>query len=233
MRERVLCPRHQEETPSCVVYDTTAYCFGCNTNIPLEELGLTPDYSRPKEPPEDLVKSLAKIDALPRALVRGFNLPIDENGYYLVWPERNYYKYRKFINSEPKYVGPKGHKTPLYQIKVKGCDSCVVIEGEFNALSLTRVTVPSDIISPGSAGHFYGKDSETLLQFLRNYRKVFIIVDEDGPGVKAAIQLKVKLVAQGQPYTYISLWPKDANDILVQDGEEKLEERVRESLGLS
>jgi 5S rRNA maturation endonuclease (ribonuclease M5) len=236
MRKRVLCPRHEEKTPSCVIYDTHAYCFGrCMTKIPLEEVGLSPtDYETQNQPePENIEATMRYIDTLDKVDIRGFSLPTDGEGYYLVWPDRSYYKYRRF-EGEPKYIGPRGHKPPLLVAHdgVYSYNCAIVVEGEFNAMSVQSAIREQIVFSPGSASNFYGRGAEALLTHLTAYRKIFIIADQDAAGAKAAIELKSSLLARGHPYVYISLWPKDANDIMVQDGKEALQNKISEVLDL-
>lgn len=239
--ERFHCKRHEDRTPSVIWYGGDRFfCFSCHALIPAVELGKEGANLEELPPvePEDLQAKLAYIDALPKAFIRGFNLPIDETGYYLVWPDRSYYKKRRF-EGEPKYIGPRGHPPSLVKLPLFGEEcrakaiSAIVVEGEFNAKSLRVGTLnTSDIYSPGSAGNFYGKSSKALLTALKNYRTVYIIADQDAAGAKAAIELKSRLLAQGQAYVYISLWAKDANDIMVQDGKEALQKEIDRVLGV-
>lgn len=232
---RFVCPRHQDSTPSLVAYSaTSAYCFACRVTIPLSEAGVEGTVEVPTLPPEDLTAKVAYIEALPKKLIRGFDLPYDSMGYYLVWPYGVYYKYRKFVDGEPKYIGPRGHKPPLLKYQAPyGTNTAIVVEGEFNAKSIVHVYDASmDVYCPGSAGNFYGKSSEGLLTALQRYRRIFIIADQDAAGAKAAIELKSRLLARGQAYTHIDLWAKDANDIMVQDGEEALQNRLKQTLGV-
>ena len=231
MLRRVLCPRHKEETPSCVVYAEHAFCFGCQQSIPLSEVGLSPEDAPEAAEPENIQDKIDEITKLPIANIRGFPLHTDGDGYYLVWPNYVYYKYRRF-GEGPKYIGPKGHTPPVFEAGFRYTGgTCFVVEGEFNALSITKVAPNFRVLSPGGAGQFYSsKTGRELLTMLKDYDRIIIVADNDAAGAKAAIELKAKCLAQGKWKTSIHLWDIDANDLLVKYGQERLAEEVRKCL---
>jgi len=228
--QRIFCPKHKERTPSVVIYDTHAWCFGGCGRIELSDLGSVYQQPSSTPPPVDLRADLERINNLPRASVRGLNLPVDGDSYYIVWPEGTYYKRRKFFAEDgSKYLCPRGHKKPLLVArKGKSKENLVIIEGEIEALTLAGINGNYDIVSPGGVGSF--KEGSWLNQVL-TYKRFCIIVDKDNPGFKAAVELK-RVLLKRSPYVDIVFKDKtcDINDILVKHGKEALEkfcERIK------
>ncbi len=217
---RRLCTHHIESTPSLVVYsDGTLHCFGCGWHSQ-EDLGQTKPPPPPK-PPENLEQSLGRISKLSSKLIRGLTLPYCELGFYLVWPNANYYLLRRWEQTEykSKYRCPSGHPRPLLLLK-NGGRALIVIEGETNALSLQSMALanssvmPVDICSPGSANELY---RERDLTTYARYERILILADADTPGALGAIALKVALQKIGKP-AEIKLMEQDANELLVSGG---------------
>lgn len=225
MPKMIKCPHHNDDTASLAVYDNGAYCFGCGYR--------NGDYvSHDKEEyryVEDIEKTIQYIGSLKWAHVRGLDLPCDDSGYYILWPTKDYYKFRGFDGNSnlPKYRGPSGIPKPLYICSTNDEHTLAVCEGEINALSLALVSTVS-IVSPGGAGDFYSKRLIKDLAFYTQYAKIHVIVDADAAGTKAAIELKSRLIQAGKTDVIIHLLEKDFNDILVQDGIESLKQKVRE-----
>ena len=225
---KINCPggTHEDRTPSCAVYpDGTGYCFSCGGRF----TGIGAIVSAPPTiKPEDLKNTIGYIESLPLVETRGLKFPFDNTGYYVVWPDRDYYKLRKWVQrpGDPKYVGARGHKKPWfwanYVPEPYMSPACILTEGEINALSLKEAIKGLDIISPGSATNFYDKDMKSNVDLFGHYGKVIVLVDNDEAGVNGAIEFH-KLV---QPYNQdvrIILMEKDANTILCEhDGKEKL-----------
>lgn len=218
--QRVFCPFHKEKTPSVVIYESHGYCFGGCGVIPLSELGNV----RPAAaaPPTDLKSELERIRLLPKSSVRGLHLPVDGDSYYIVWPEENYYKRRKFFPGEgPKYLCPRGHKKPLFVAhNPKGATQVAVIEGELNSLSLATLNPKFAICSPGGVGNFNEKELNNL-----HFDRYLLILDKDKAGLEAAIKAREILVKR-TPYVEIVLMEKDLNQLL-QDGQLQDEAKKR------
>lgn len=224
LKRRYLCTRHRESTPSVVVYADHGWCFGCAQKIPLDEIGLTQeDAYREAEYQEDLHATLATIDSLPKQKIRGFQLPFNSRGYYLVYPCRTYYKFR-LVGAEKgsKYRGPSGHKKPYFEVVKGQYPNLALVEGEFNALSLAAIEAPLDVISPGGAGDFYSKGADNYLRQVMHYETIYLVVDNDAAGAQAAIEAKAKLMALGHSDVQIKLVSKDFNDVYTEGGREAL-----------
>ncbi len=236
MSKKYLCPKHEEKTPSANAYHDGYHCFGCGARGPLSELGLPAGERIEYTYVEDLNSTIAYIKLLPGKEIRGFPLHYNSRGYYLLWPSEEYYKLRiEGADSGSKYRGPSGHSKPPFVaspssgvLQSGNVDRLVLVEGEFNALSLAALEPPFDVISPGGAGDFYSKTGQReLLQYAR-YSRVDVIVDADAAGAQAAIETKAKLITLGCPEVKIHLMDKDFNDILVQDGKGVLRAKCKE-----
>lgn len=223
---KVRCPAgtHEDRTPSCGVYaDGTGYCFACNTAF--KDIG-DPISVVPKEI-EDLNGKLSYIDSLPLVDTRGLSFHHDNRGYYIVWPNRDYYKYRLWAPrpEEPKYIGAKGHKKPWFVLKPKApVKTCVVTEGEINALSVFNLLPTMMVMSPGGASNFHDGEMKSKVELFRKYDTIIVLVDADEAGVTGAMKfhtlvkphcldVRIKLMEDG----------KDANALYQNaDGKETL-----------
>lgn len=235
MTRKYLCPKHREDTPSANAYSDHYYCFGCGARGPLSELGLPAGERIEITYVEDVAATISYIKSLPRKTIRGFSLHFSPRGYYLLWPTEDYYKLRiEGAEAGSKYRGPSGVKKPPFTVRKNssGSDRLVLVEGEFNALSLATLEGAYDVTSPGGAGDFYSKSNERNLREYARYGAVELVVDADAAGAQAAIETKAKLVTLGCPEVKIHLVERDFNDIHVQDGKEALREQVKR-MGLS
>lgn len=230
MSYRILCPLHKEKTPSCVVYSNSAYCFGCGKTFSLQELGI--QGSTVKRTPTNIKVEVDRINQLPRDMIRGLELPFDELGYYIVWPNGEYYKRRNAGDDTKKYTNPIGRKQPLLKALVKGNKTLAIVEGELNALSLLAmepyIKADIDIVSPGSASEIA---SDRYLQFYENYSKFIICTDKDIPGFLASLKLKIKLMSFS-PYVSTVLLESDFNQMLQELGPENAAKEAKTKLGL-
>lgn len=231
--ERIHCVRHQESTPSLVVYDTHAYCYGGCGRIELSELGRVAEIAPKEKYIENLSEKMEYIGSLPKKKIRGFDLPFDNLGYYLVFPDRDYYKLRLWdAENGNKYRSPSGHTKPVFWARRHSASSSVpsrtlvLVEGEFNSLSMAEAFPEWDVMSPGSASDFKTtKFTKYLLTLVRYYCTVIVQTDRDGPGTEAAIHTK-GLLLNKVPNLPIVLMERDANEIYCGEGKEKLREEV-------
>lgn len=134
MRRRIKCPFHDDGTASLIQYPDSWYCHGaCHkkyTNKEVEDKkGVVYTYEEDGDEKEDIEEEIRYVESLPKTEVRGFTFPTGKTGYYLVWPDKQYYKFRRFIG-EPKYVGPRGHKPPLFWARQRSCQTLAIVEGE-------------------------------------------------------------------------------------------------------
>lgn len=226
MAKKILCPFHQERTPSCVIYSDHFACYGCGKRGPRSALKgeyATMPIEDPE--PEDLAEAFRYIDSLPFTEQRGLSLPTDRDGFYIVWPDRSYYKYRFFSPWGPKYIGARGHVKPLFTANTAASRVCLMVEGELNALSLAKAVPELTVVSPGGSGNFSKKQIAALLTQMANYDILTLIVDEDAAGAKAVVEaLPVLRLAGKRVWTW--LMTPDANQTLQDVGVEALRSRV-------
>lgn len=224
MKRRYRCPRHHEKTASAVVYGNSFFCFGCHARGPVSELGLSlAELEQEESYIEDLEESIAYISYLPLKKVRGFQLHSDYYGYFLVWPDNTYYKWRSANpEAKSKYRGPSGHKKPPFVLP-GSYPRTILCEGEFNALSLYSCcgeSLKAKVISPGGSGDFYSNTGKKFLRSIAKSEHIDIIVDNDTAGVLAGIETKMNLVVMGCESVKVHLMEKDFNDIHQEEGRE-------------
>lgn len=229
MTRKYPCPHHEEKTPSAVAYANSYFSFCCGRSGPLSELGLSPSDRVQITYVEDIRTSIDRIKTLPKQEIRGFQLHADDRGYYLIWPDSNYYKRRVYgADASNKYRGPSGHTKPPFVAQEGDSDHLVLIEGEFNALTFALLESRSVVVSPGGAGDFYSKNGTRHLGDYARYGRVDIVVDSDAAGAQAAIETKAKLLTLGCPDVRIHLMAgKDLNDIFVENGKEALRDECK------
>jgi hypothetical protein len=226
--KKYLCPKHQENTPSAAVYGDGYFCFGCGARGPVTELGLEPGERIETTYVEDIQATLDYIGTLPTKEIRGFKLPYNERGYFLVYPCRTFYKFRvEGAEKGDKYRVPSGHGKPAFVVQKGVSGSLTLVEGEFNALSLGLLELNTDLVSPGGAGDFYSRRGNKDLRSYGAYLRINLVVDADAAGALAAIETKSRLITLGCPDVRIHLVEKDFNDILVEQGKEALRDEVK------
>lgn len=212
---KILCPKHEDSTPSMELYDDgIGHCFVCGAHMRiLDAVNAAP--AKPKVV-EDVKASLQEIKQLPMRLIRGLWLHYAQNGYYIVWPTNDFYKLR-LTSGYTRYIGPVGHTPPLFWAKkLYQADTIVLVEGELNAMSVAEASSDWDVVSPGSAMNFGSKEAE-LLQLVGKYKTVIIWTDGDSAGIMALWKLLPVLINRNIKCSHISQ-EDDANDILVNAG---------------
>lgn len=227
----IKCIFHEEDTASLAIYHDGFKCYGCGRYGPLSDLeGVDVPKVEPKQI-EDLKKTFEYINSLPVQKIRGLELPADDQCYYLCWPNEKYYKARYFEPIRGKYRNPTGHKQPTLWVRQLGYPVLLVVEGEMNALSIAEIPkLRVDICSPGSAGNFQSKVLPRELTSYYRYSTIVIVADRDGPGADACINLMSALSGR-VPSVRAHLMQKDANEILVGGGVEKLKKEIIRAIG--
>lgn len=226
---KIHCPSHADTNPSMHVYADRAFCFVCGYNCSSDEVTTAEERVTIKHEKSDIIQDILHISALPVKLIRGLMLPYDSSGYYVIWPDKKYYKKRLWDNTS-RYVSPRGFSPPLYTFN----GSCkrrvlILVEGELNCISLAKSIGTSDTIaSPGSAGNF-----SKYLDYYLTYDCIVAIFDKDAAGLTAGIRLKEELVFR-KPTMNLKLIPieRDYNDVLQQEGPEKVKSLFKASVGL-
>lgn len=227
---KVICPYHQDVNPSCEVYEENGFCFVCNKVVPLSELGLSKNQTPKEKYVEDIQAKRKYIENLPIRHIRGLPLHYDSTGYYILWSDSPYYKLRLHKDVKgPRYKNPSGHEKPLFWAARGHSTDLFIVEGEINAMSLTLAFPARDVCSPGSAGDMYRKKQERYLTEYCKYSSIIIVVDRDGPGVTAAIRLKLALLSR-VPFINVVLMEKDCNEILTNGGTEALRQEMQNAM---
>lgn len=232
--KRIICPNknHKENTPSCVIYPTMAYCFGCRTKFDLKDLNIDPETIEYEETIPDLVADLTRINNLPKMAVRGLTLPCDGDYFYIVYPGCNYFIARSLtLHSGRKYLCPSGARRPIYRARIEGNETLAIVEGELDAASLALVPGTFDVCSPGAASNF---NIERDLKFYLTYKRFYLYTDKDRAGFDAAVTMKTQLLKYTPFVTVVFKNPeRDFNDILQEEGANGVAKWLRENGGAS
>lgn len=231
MRARIRCPFHNERTASLVRRKHDFYCYGsCSKAYTIQEVaekGIALDYEEDYDREEDIEEKLTYIKSLPLRPQRGLAFPTDERGYFILWHDGTFYKYRRFNpGTGPKYLAPKGHYIPLFWARKNSNQTLAIVEGEINALSIAKAVETWDVCSVGSATKF---NLETLSRYLpefSRYSRVVVVLDDDAAGQKALNKVKAFFLYKIPFVNYLLLSP-DANEILVEKGEKVLREKLQ------
>lgn len=230
MRKRIHCVFHQEASPSLVWMGDAWRCFGaCHKAYTKEEVearsgidfGVLPGLDDDKE---DLSLTFEYIDSLPVLELRGLKFPCDQRGYYIVWPNNEYYKYRLFEGSS-RYLSPRGYSPPLFWARHHGGGTLAITEGELNSMSVAMVCEEWDVCSPGSASNFNADYLARHLQYFKNYSSIVVILDKDAAGLKGLIETKAYF-ANKLPFVSYVRMERDANEVLQQQGRGALREML-------
>lgn len=230
MKVRCPNPEHPDNTPSAYAYEDGVYCFTCNRKFsPVEGAKKTK-----KRPPENIQASISRIKELPLTKIRGLDLYGDSGGYYVLWPDSSYYKYRlsSEVGNGDKYRNPTGHSQPLLCFGDGTGKTLLVIEGEINAMTAYTVTEGMlDTVSPGSAGNFE-KLREELLVKCHNYDQVLVWCDQDPAGLSALIKFSGQLLAKYPEKRLQQVYREtDLNDLYVDMGHVQALNLIKELIG--
>lgn len=227
MSRRIHCAWHPDATPSMYLYPDGGFCFVCGKKASLEELGKAPA-EIPEVKPEDLESAVDYIESLPLKSWRGLQVPMDEDSAFILWPDGDYYKRRLLRNEKVRYLSPSGHRKPWFWAREEG-SALVVVEGEINALSIAAACPDLAVVSPGGAGDFSSQAARKYCTILVLWDTILIVADADAPGAKAVIDLYGELAGR-VPTVKTLLMPTDANDLLVQRGQEALRQEIERAV---
>lgn len=228
---KIRCRWHKDTTPSMVLYADHGFCFACGKYAfpdELRDIEFNPDAPEPE--PEDLQQAFAYIDSLPVQPIRGLEFPADEHGFYLVWDDRSYYK-KRLYGGKARYIGARGHFRGPFWANRADSNTCIIVEGEINALSIARACPELNVMSPGGAGDFSAKRSKFVLSSVLHCSTLIVIADADKAGALACIEMLGVLSGTGKQVKHHLMAP-DANEVLQSDnGQEKLRRQVLSLVG--
>lgn len=118
---------------------------------------------------------------------------------------------------------------PLYWASRQGKSGLCIVEGQINALSVSKALPEYDTCSPGGTSQFDTKNIKRYLQDFLKYTNILIITDPDPAGIKAMIEVMGLLYKQGPLVSHMYLSP-DANEILQQHGKEELKKQIESKM---
>lgn len=206
------------------VYDQYSYCFVCTAKAKTEDVlssSAILALRKTERVPTDIIKDMEYINGLRKEEIRSLQLPVDDFGYYVLWPDGSYYKKRLFRGSV-RYICPKGRSAPLFAYPGSK-ETLLLVEGEINCMSL-KYALPDCKATIAS----YGSASQALkyLPIYLTYNKVYVIVDKDNEGVISGLWLQHVMRAQNKQIQLIAL-ETDLNDILVKGGVNAVQEVIK------
>ena len=152
-----------------------------------------------------------------------------------------YYRGEEFINAkyrdrEKNFRMEAGAERILYGLNDIDPEMCVIVEGEMDKLSVEVAGITSCVSVPDGAPPETAKDYASKFTFLEadrerieSVKEWIIAVDNDGPGKRLEDELARRL---GREKCRRVTWPegcKDANDVLVMHGAQRLRECLDEA----
>lgn len=156
----------------------------------------------------------------------------------------NYYSGDSIVNAKFRTEDKRWSQTPggslipykMDDILDERVTSCIITEGELDALTFEEIGICEAISTPHGAIQPDDVAIDGKLQFLEyvvepleRMEKIFIATDADAPGRRTAQELARRL---GKHRCYIVEYPedcKDANDVLLKHGREALEQCLRDA----
>lgn len=219
------CPVHDDRTASMTVYGPVAYCHVCRMSIPTSELNLPGNIlNKPKLKPTNVVERIKYIKSLPLEKIRGLDLHTAANGFYILWPNNNYYKKRTNVGKS-RYIGPAGVKAPLFVMPPGQKNHLVVIEGELNCMSLYEAAFGDyTFCSPGSAAEFIRH-----IPIYKMYKRVTLILDKDAAGIVHGSQTK-DILLKSSVDARLVLVSMDYNEVLQKYGVDGVREHFEREI---
>lgn len=218
---------------------------GCGFNGALE--GVVPDwrdtvfgvqrppkvYQKPKELPGDADLSDAAKDfftgrGLSLSVVRRRGITADNQGIYFP-----FYRDGELVNVKTRFRGKnfsmtKGAERVFYGIDdCIGADQIIIVEGEPDALAIETATGFQAILSvPNGSDTVNMEYMESADHIFETAGRIILAVDGDKPGQQLEQELSRRL---GRERCFHVVWPegvKDANDMLMQQGEKALADAI-------
>jgi len=143
-----------------------------------------------------------------------------------------YYKYGYIVNfkyrsGKKDFMMQKGCDKPFYNIdSIRFTDEVVIVEGEFDVLSMEECGFISSVSPPNGASDKGMKWlDETYEHYFKDKKKIILAGDQDDPGRDLHERLAARL---GKYRCFVVNWGdcKDGNEYLIKYGKEKFQEAV-------
>ena len=249
-KEKARCPFHDDKNPSMAVKSTYWKCYPCNIGgtqidfvMKMENLDFKGacqfieetfnikesermDFNsiiREMKPIGDKLKSYLKdVRKISEETIRDMKLKESDGWFVFAMTDNDNnvigLKYLKY--PEKNFRLEKGsRRSPINYHRAKKYDTLIIVEGEMDMLSVYEAGFPNVISAPNGASNTDFMESVDFSKFTH----IQIAVDNDEPGEKFKENL-IKYL--GGSRCYIANFPddcKDASDVLVKHGAEKLQ----------
>ena len=229
-------PQNMKLTPLSVnVDDGVWHCHHCGWDGFLKTEGKIilkkekKKYEKPKYNPDifssDALSYLGKR-GISASTIEALKLGFDKNSKSIMFP---YFKNGEVVNikyrdSEKNFRQCKNaEKTVMGYDLIE--DSCVVfVEGEFDLASVYEAGFTSVVSLPDGAGAY--KFWESVEERFKSVKKVVIWTDNDQPGYQARFEIAKRFGYERAVYVDTPEGCKDASDVLVKHGKEKVLELI-------
>lgn len=140
----------------------------------------------------------------------------------------------KYRNSQKVFQQVKGGSKVFYKLNdLENQTVCIITEGEIDALSFEVAGLTNAVSVPDGGINPEVKQIQTKLDYLdncseyfKNMHRIYLATDSDAPGIRLREELARRL---GKSRCWIVRYPngcKDANDVLVKYGSNKLKECI-------
>lgn len=140
----------------------------------------------------------------------------------------------KYRNSQKVFQQVKGGSKVFYKLNdLENQTVCIITEGEIDALSFEVAGYQNVVSVPDGGINPEVKQIQTKLDYLdncseyfKNMHRIYLATDSDAPGIRLREELARRL---GKSRCWIVRYPngcKDANDVLVKYGSNKLKECI-------
>ena len=252
-----ICPlcshdrKPENKKKKCASYDWErglGTCHNCNTTYQLhtyERKGASErEYVRPSfstkthKAPSSKVVEWFKSRGITQKTLEDLNVSEGSEFMPQTGKEENTIKFNYFMGNQlinikyrdgrKNFKLYKGAEKVFYNINsIVGHDTCVIVEGEIDALSLHEAGVPNVISVPNGAtlNHNNLDYLDNCIDYFEDKTKIIIAVDADEPGT----MLKQEFIRRlGAEHCYIVDFEdcKDANEYLIKYGVDQLKSAI-------
>ena len=147
---------------------------------------------------------------------------------YMIGDELINIKYRDGRKNFKLY---KGAEKVFYNINsIVGYDTCVIVEGEMDALAFHEAGITNVVSVPNGAtlNHNNLDYLDNCIDYFEDKTKIILAVDTDDPGLALRAELVRRL---GAEVCFLADFEdcKDANEYLMQHGKEKLRQAIKQA----
>lgn len=241
--EHAACPKCGSSDARAIYSNGSSYCFSCGTYFAPGEIEEDEGVIEVKEPEE--IQEPQRFTPVPlnyaditnrklsAYILQKYSMGIyRENGQLLL--VANYFSptgdivAQHFRTTDKQFFWRGSTKSlPLFgsQTKDKSATTLVITEGEIDACSVAQCLPPVyTVVSVPNGAQSAPKYIKENLGFIEEFQKVILWFDNDEPG-REAKRKALEILDPEKSYVIISE-RKDANEVLVNDGPQKIKELV-------